>query len=175
MPGPTTPTPAEMPYTSFSATEDRVRLKLLREALRMANVPDATADLVVQRQRQWLGYIGFVVRKDTTGTTTTFWMRGAVIKGGLLVKKELFDFSFPPNDPKYLAEFERAHNYPHLIVEMEVSYIPDIQAPSTLIPKGLIDWMNVWSEWELDYISLPKPPWNQVKIDPNFNKVKIEK
>ena len=171
MPGPTTPTPAEMPYTSFSATEDRVRLKLLREALRMANVPDATADQVLQRQRQTTAYVGRLVLQSIRGTTTTFIVYGAVIKDLRVIDYTDVGFSFPPNDPKYLAEFVRALNYPHLMVSI---YIQNIDVGLTPT-DAVIDWMEVLPAWELtgNQFSFVRPPWNEVKIDPWFNKVKI--
>jgi hypothetical protein len=185
VPGPTTPTPAEMPYTSFADIEQRVWLQELREALRKANVPDATADQVVQLQRQRAAYVGPVVSKYITGTTTTFNVQGWFIKNGRVADRGVFvGFSFPPNDPKYLAEFVGALNYPHLMVSI---YIQDIPG---LIPNyAVIDWMEVYPAWEVyNYVPDPDPkdihsydylvaPWDErvVKIKQYWNVVKIEK
>ena len=109
------------------------------------------------------------------GTTTKFWVRGDFVKNGSVQHRDIFDFSFPPNDPKYLAEFVRALNYPHLKLLIVVSYIPGIDRPFAIIPTNVIDWMELYSDWELDYTALYRAPWNQVKIDPKFNQVRLGK
>jgi len=93
-----------------------------------------------------------------------------------------YSFSFPPNEPKYLAEFVRALNYPHLYLSVYVSHLPATELSGNP-PTNIIDWMEVVPEWHLGRV-LPLTDteirehllwnfWNQVKIDPWHNRVKI--
>ena len=102
-------------------------------------MPDATADQVVQRLRQQEAYVGFVSLQYITGTTATFDIEGWRVKEGITPEVGQYSFSFPPNDPKYLAEFVRALNYPHLYLSMSLTS----RVPSSLAtPRRtlLIGW-----------------------------------
>jgi hypothetical protein len=150
-------------------------------------MPDATADQVVQRLRHQEACVGCVVEQYITGTTTTFVVEGWRVKEG--IRPELGDpnsFSFPPNDPKYLAEFVRALNYPHLYLSIYVSHLPGTELSGNP-PTNIIDWMEVFPGWRLASVLLPLShsqireqlnmlgldAWNEVKIDPSYNTVKI--
>src|SRR5580765_5647467 len=88
-----------------------------------------------------------------------------------------FGFDFPPNDPKYLAEFVRALNYPHLMVWIQ-ALIPDRATWDTQLqfePRPIIDYMDVFPDWEKPFGGFQHRYWNVVKIDPDFNEVKITK
>jgi hypothetical protein len=88
-------------------------------------MPDATADQVAHRLRHQEAYVGCVVAQYIMGTTTTFPFEGWRLKEGR--RPELgtaTSFSFPPNDPKYLAEFVRALNYRHLYLSIYFSHLP---------------------------------------------------
>jgi len=145
-------------------------------------MPDATADQVVQRLRQQEAYVGFVSLQYIMGTTTKFEVEGWRVKEGITPEVGQYSFSFPPNDPKYLAEFVRALNYPHLYLSIYVSHLPGTELSGNP-PTNIIDWMEVVPEWHLGRV-LPLTDteirehllwnfWNQVKIDPWHNRVKI--
>ena len=74
--------------------------------------------------RQQEAYVGFVSLQSIMGTTTKFEVEGYRVKEGITPEVGLYSFSFPPNDPKYLAEFVRALNYPHLYLSIYVSHLP---------------------------------------------------
>jgi len=169
MPGPTTPRPTDTPYTSFADIEQQVRLQELRESLRKLNVPDATAEQVIQRQLHQTSYAAVVIYQSITGTATTFTVSGRIFRDYREAGFGNYHFSFPPNDPKFLPEFVRALNYPHLMVSI---YSSDIVA------AGIIDWMQVYPGWMEPYMigEYGEPVWhpyNFVQIDPAYNKVKI--
>jgi len=150
-------------------------------------MPDATADEVAHRLRHQEAYIGCVVAQSITDTTTTFGFGGWRIPEG--IRPEVAteqSFSFPPNDPKYLAEFVRALNYPHLFLSIYVSHLPGTELSGNP-PTNIIDWMEVFPGWylygklthltneqireQLDMFGWDL--WNVVKIDPSHNTVKI--
>jgi hypothetical protein len=148
-------------------------------------MPDATADEVAHRLRQQEAYIGGVVSQSITDTTTTFAFEGWRVKE----RPELWPgpfFSFPPNDPKYLAEFVRALNYRHLFLSIYFSHLPGTEL-SGHYPANIIDWMEVFPAWHLYSWLFPLPHeqireqldslglgnWNEVKIDRWHNTVKI--
>jgi len=114
------------------------------------------------------------------GTTTKFEVEGWRVKEGITPEVGLYSFSFPPNDPKYLAEFVRALNYPHLYLSIYVSHLPGAEL-SGHPPTNIIDWMEVFPEWRLasvggithEQIRQLYNGWNEVKIDPWNNGVKI--
>jgi len=143
-------------------------------------MPDATADQVVQRLRQQEAYVGFVSLQYIMGTTTKFEVEGWRVKEGITPEVGQYSFSFPPNDPKYLAEFVRALNYPHLYLAIYVSHLPGAEL-SGHPPTNIIDWMEVFPEWRLasvggithEQIRQLYNGWNEVKIDPWNNGVKI--
>ena len=114
------------------------------------------------------------------GTTTKFEVEGWRVKEGITPEVGQYSFSFPPNDPKYLAEFVRALNYPHLYLSIYVSHLPGAEL-SGHPPTNIIDWMEVFPEWRLasvggithEQIRQLYNGWNEVKIDPWNNGVKI--
>ena len=89
--------------------------------------------------RQQEAYVGFVSLQNIMGTTTKFEVQGWRVKEGITPEAGRSSFSFPPNDPKYLAEFVRALNYPHLYLSMSLTS----RVPSSLAtPRRtlLIGW-----------------------------------
>jgi hypothetical protein len=150
-------------------------------------MPDATADEVAHQLRHQEAYVGSVVAQYITGTTTTFAFEGWRVKEG--IRPALGDatsFSFPPNEPKYLAEFVRALNYPHLYLSIYFSHLPGTELSGN-DPTNIIDWMEVFPAWFLLERLIPLPyeqikeqlnllgidEWNYVKIEPEHNTVKI--
>ena len=145
-------------------------------------MPDATADEVAHRLRHQEAYIGCVVAQSITDTTTTFGFGGWRIPEG--IRPEVAteqSFSFPPNDPKYLAEFVRVLNYPHLYLSIYFSHLPGTELSGNP-PANIIDWMEVVPEWYLNSVldltwshirAQLSHSWNEVKIDPFNNTVKI--
>ena len=113
-----TPTPDAPPtQTMQPSILDRVRqhvqLTGLREQLRKANVPDATANNVVNQTAQaQSSSIAFGCHVAQIGTTQDFaWVTIVRRLGEMGHPLQTYDLLFPPNDPKYLAEFVRAQNY----------------------------------------------------------------
>ena len=73
-----------------------------------------------------------------------------------------------------MAEFVRALNYPHLMVWIQ-ALIPDPLVQSGG-PRPIIEYMDVFPDWELrDREGFRHSYWNEVKIDRDFNEVKITK
>jgi hypothetical protein len=142
-------------------------------------MPDATADQVAHRLRQQEAYVGGVALQYITATTTKFDVEGWRVKEGIRPETGRYSFSFPPNEPKYLAEFVRALNYPHLYLSVYVSHLPGTELSGNP-PTNIIDWMEVVPEWRLysvlglnlDHIQLSHY-WNEVKIDRWNNTVRI--
>ena len=143
-------------------------------------MPDATDDEVAHRLRQQEAYVGGVALQYITATTTAFDVEGWRVKEGRRPENGRYSFSFPPNEPKYLAEFVRALNYPHLYLSIYVSHLPGAEL-SGHPPTNIIDWMEVFPEWRLasvggithEQIRQLYNGWNEVKIDPWNNGVKI--
>lgn len=90
----------------------------LRTILKNANVPQNTADQVTQQDSQNYVYLGYVRQIETDGQTIYAHITGEEQVAGLGAGD--FIVTFPPNDPKHLAELIRAMNYPHLRVRCGV-------------------------------------------------------
>jgi hypothetical protein len=150
-------------------------------------MPDATADEVAHQLRHQEAHLGRVAEQYITGTTTTFYVEGWRLKEGIRpALGQPPSFSFPPNDPKYLAEFVRVLNYPHLYLSIYFSHLPGTEL-SGHDPTNIIDWMVVFPAWHLFSELIPLTwdqireqadmlgllDWNYVKIDPGYNTVKI--
>jgi len=136
-------------------------------------MPDATADEVAHRLRHQEAYVGCVALQYITATTTTFDVEGWREKVGIRPERGRYSFSFPPNEPKYLAEFVRALNYPHLYLSVYVSHLPGTELPGHP-PTNIIDWMEVVPEWYL--YSVGGISWDQIRVQLNhsWNEVKID-
>jgi hypothetical protein len=109
---PETPTPTPVPFAGLPSGQQS-RLQGLSDALRKANIADATAKQIVQQQAQLVDFSGFVTSVVTSNGVTgvnlsrTLDPLGAFRDGGK-IPRELV--RFPPNDPKYLSELLRAMN-----------------------------------------------------------------
>jgi hypothetical protein len=98
----------------------------------VSNVPDATADTVVNQHLvdEFYGYVHFLVTekwKDvvpgkpmTERITTSVYCRGewASRPGGI---EEMY-LTFPPNHSMFLPELLRAHSHPHLQIGMVMGF-----------------------------------------------------
>jgi|SRR5215470_5829855 len=121
--GPSTPTQfAGLPSGQQS------RLQGLREVLRRANVPDATADQIVQQQAQLSEFRGYVTRVVTfsdgvTGVSLTQSIDPTGIYRNPEIQPHTF-IRFPPNDAKYLPELLRAMNHKFAVLAMVATPSP---------------------------------------------------
>ena len=132
----------ERPKPSVFASS---QVQNLREILKDADVPQATADQVVQQQNEPQGWIGYVYKVETVSEGTYVTVAGVNAYGdnpNPTADDAGFQLlPFPPNDPKYLAELLRALNYPHLRVFCNTGF------------KGLITYLKIFT----DYDQLPVP------------------
>jgi len=111
-PQPVTPTATPIrqsqrvtPLSALSAADKEEQAKVLREALKKANVPDATADQIVEEQNQFVAFVGEVYYTWTTPNYTQVYLQTAYPGNDPV---PFAKFQFPPNDPKYLSEILRA-------------------------------------------------------------------
>jgi hypothetical protein len=111
-----TPIPAQIsaPRSIIDKIQQQAQMKGLLEALKKANVPDATATDAVNQAAQTQSQVRTIschVSQIGTAADLT-WV--SVVRIGNPRQGEApqaTDILFPPNDPKYLAEFVRAQNY----------------------------------------------------------------
>jgi hypothetical protein len=122
--------PEPTPIRSAPAADARRRELLF--ALRVANVPNATADTVVNQHLcdDFYGYVHFLCTekwKDggaggtpvTERITTSVYFRGEwASRPGI----ETIFLTFPPNHSMFLPELLRAHTHPHLQIGMTVGF-----------------------------------------------------
>ena len=153
MPIPSAPSiPA--PFVSFDQLQLQSRLEVLRDALRKANVSDATANQVVQQQEQMEAYEGYVFSVSTTQVTNITYVH---LGGRTVINPShgSYIFSFPPNDQKYLQELVRAMNHPHFRVFLTAK---DINTDPIIIQ------VTVVLDYNLTPIPNYTPPFDAVEI-----------
>src|SRR5262249_58012185 len=111
MPKPSAPS-SPAPFVSFDQLQLQSRLEVLRDALRKANVSDATANQVVQQQEQMEAYEGYVFSLSTTQVTNITYVH---LGGRTVINPShgYYIFSFPPNgwenSPEPLPTLEPPH------------------------------------------------------------------
>jgi hypothetical protein len=153
MPVTTTPksTPSGLPAGSVSPTRtlgppavvQQTWIQNLVASLKKAGVPDDTANQVAQEQSQQQihlhAYVGFVDAITTVpGAQTTVFVT-ALDPYINPAYPSLYQFDFPPNDPKLLPELTRAQNHPHLLVRLGV----DDTDPNNMKMLGVeVGWMD---------------------------------
>jgi len=137
-----------------TASSSLLQQSQLRTILKNANVPQNTADQITQQDSQNYLYLGYVRMIETVDEGTYAHITGEEQFAGLGAGD--FVVTFPPNDPKHLAELVRAMNYPHLRVKCGV-YCKSPTDPGTIFYLGVFT----------DYIepSLPgQPPFDVREI-----------
>jgi hypothetical protein len=111
------------------AMQQKSQEEILRRALKDAKVSDATANKIIAQQQQeqqtqqpthyqiFNGYVGSV---GTSSTGTDVWLYGQASA----TQDWRINFVFPPNDAKFISEFQRAQSHPHLWVGVRYTQEP---------------------------------------------------
>ena len=136
--------------------EQNVRAQILSQTLSKNNVPTGTADTVAQQHlgvQTFVGYVtGILTLRPGLIPSTYVGLSGKWQTGTPLDPNHpyMMGVYFPPNDPKYLPEFIRAQNHPHLRVSM------DIDISKGTVSEAVIQF--VWVLLDYNYPTLPYDP-----------------
>jgi len=122
---------------AFATLQQNSQLDALRAELLKANVPQATVDTVFKvvtlgLTPQNYNFYGYV---DVLGTSVSLGSFVGIRQSGFqpgvttLPPDGYVIFHFPPNDPKYWAEFARAQNY-HLRLQVSYTWLYGAKEPT---------------------------------------------